>query len=110
MDNQTFKREYNKAVDLHRRGQTQQALTAVDRLLSYTDNNGQRISCLNEKINLLYHLGRRDEVLSIGAELASILPQSPKSQVLSQFLERGQKAQAAVDAILASYAPPAAET
>jgi hypothetical protein len=103
MDNRTFENLYNNAVDLHRRGQTAQALSAVDSLLSSADNDDQRIACINEKIHLLDHLGRRDEVLKLGAELASILPKSAKSKALYQFFERGQKAQAAVDAILASH-------
>jgi hypothetical protein len=102
MDNQTFKKQYNNAVDLHRRGQTAQALSAVESLLSSADNDDQRIACINEKIHLLDHLGRRDEVMRLGAEIASILPKSPKSKALYQFLKRGRKAQAAVDAVLAS--------
>src|SRR5271169_6472731 len=100
MGNQTFNTRYENAVDLHRRGQTAQALSAVDSLLSSADNDDQRIACINEKIYLLDDLGRRGEVLKLGAELASILPKSPKSKALYQFLERGRKAQAAVDAVL----------
>jgi hypothetical protein len=85
MDNQRFKTQYNKAVDLHRRGQTAQALSAVDSLLNSADDDDQRIACINEKIHLLDHLGRRDEVLRLGAELASILPRSPKSKALYHF-------------------------
>jgi len=102
MDNQTFKDQYSNAVALHRRGQTAKALSVVDGLLSSADNDDQRIACINEKIHLLDHLGRRDEVLKLGAELAAILPKSPKSKALYQFLECGRKAQAAVDVILVS--------
>src|ERR1700733_12995278 len=99
MNNQDFKNQYSNAVALHRRGQTERALAAIDSLLSSAANDEQRTACINEKINLLFHLGRRDEVLKLGADL---LPKSPKLKALSRFLEQGQKAQAAVDAILAA--------
>jgi hypothetical protein len=105
MNNQDFENQYSNAVALHRRGQTEQALAAIDSLLSSASNDKQRVACINEKIHLLFHLGRRDEVLKLGADLASLLAnlaESPKSKALSRFLEQGQKAQAAVDAILAA--------
>ena len=109
MNNQDFKNQYSNAVALHQKGRTEQALAAIDSLLSSAANDEQRTACINEKINLLFHLGRRDEVLKLGADLASLLAnlasllaESPKSKALSRFLEQGQKAQAAVDAILAA--------
>jgi tetratricopeptide (TPR) repeat protein len=102
MNNRDFHYQYSNAVALHRQGQTEQALAAIESLLVSAANDEQRTACINEKIHLLFHLGRRDEVLKLGADLASLLPQSPKLKALSRFLEQGQKAQAAVDAILAS--------
>jgi hypothetical protein len=52
MDKQTFEQAYNKAVDLHRCGQTDTALAAIDRLLTAAENDEQRRICNNEQKNL----------------------------------------------------------
>jgi hypothetical protein len=45
-----------QAVDLHRRGETQKALSVLNLALAAADNDEQRLACSNEKTNLLLHL------------------------------------------------------
>jgi hypothetical protein len=62
MDQQTFDHLFDKAVDLHIRGRSPQALAAVDHLLTLVSDCPElKLACRSERASLLYHLGRNDE-------------------------------------------------
>jgi hypothetical protein len=62
MDQQTFKYLFDKAVDLHIRGRSPQALAAVDHHLALVSDCPElELACRSERASLLYHLGRNDE-------------------------------------------------
>ncbi len=57
MNDQTFDQAYNKSIDLHRCGQTEEAFSAIERLLATAENDKQRQMCINERKNLRIALG-----------------------------------------------------
>jgi hypothetical protein len=62
LDQQTFTHLFDKAVDLHIRGRTPQALAAVDHLVTLVSDCPElELACRSERASLLYHLGRNDE-------------------------------------------------
>jgi hypothetical protein len=67
MDQQTFDHLFETAVVLHCTGRTPQALIAVDHLLTMvSDCPEMKLACLAERVNLLYHLGQKDEAQRLG--------------------------------------------
>ena len=59
MNNDAFERAYKTAIDLHVRGQTNEALAAIGRLLAVVGSEGQREMCLNEATNLRMRLDQK---------------------------------------------------
>ncbi|HWX64385.1 hypothetical protein [Bradyrhizobium sp.] len=71
MNNPEFKSLFDQAVGLHCSGQTQKALSAIEHLMANATSDGQRVACLSEKANLLFHLGLSDDAHRIVKEVTS---------------------------------------
>jgi hypothetical protein len=83
MDQQTFDHLFDKAVDLHIRGRSPQALAAVDHLLTLVSDCPElKLACWSERASLLCHLGRNDEARRLIKAVAKEDRTSRQSEIL----------------------------